>query len=307
MKTYNENIDIIKGIAIILVVIGHIVQLREGTQHVVYQWIYKYHMDIFFFCSGLVFSGLDMKSGIQDVLTITKNKTFRLCVPYFVWTFIIFSIDKQSFTFSNIVDYLRYPKYGLWFLKSLFQYSIFVIIFYYIISLVKYCFVKKTELLFILSLLLLALVQSDSHFFYFIVGITFNRFSDLQEYLLNRFCVMLASVLLILSIFISKIPNYLIVASAILYIYNLGEKMPDKLKTQIVLMGKNSMPIFLLHILIIKPLMLQVPTEPFLLFLLCMIFSILISYMCLLLYWLTNGGILGTLLYGEKNNLFKKF
>lgn len=53
--------------------------------------------------------------------------------------------------------------------------------------------------------------------------------------------------------------------------------------------------------------MLQVPTEPFLLFLLCMIFSILISYMCLLLYWLTNGGILGTLLYGEKNNLFKKF
>ena len=70
MKEYYEQIDIMKGLAILLVVAGHFIQFSlledsgGGILNPVYKWIYKYHMNVFFFCSGFVFNGLDMEQGL---------------------------------------------------------------------------------------------------------------------------------------------------------------------------------------------------------------------------------------------------
>lgn len=49
-------IDIAKGIAIILVVIGHLLQYNfSGTyKHILFNWIYSFHMPVFMMLSGYV-------------------------------------------------------------------------------------------------------------------------------------------------------------------------------------------------------------------------------------------------------------
>ena len=51
MKNYNNNISIAKGIGIILMVIGY-----AGCPTWMFQFIYLFHMPLFFFLSGYCFN-----------------------------------------------------------------------------------------------------------------------------------------------------------------------------------------------------------------------------------------------------------
>lgn len=46
----NQRIDVIRGMAIMLVVLGH-----SGVSEPLFQWIYSFHMPLFFFVSGIFF------------------------------------------------------------------------------------------------------------------------------------------------------------------------------------------------------------------------------------------------------------
>ena len=61
-----SDIDIAKGFALFLVVLGHVVTMH----HTIFRWIYAFHMPAFFFLSGMTFrpeksilSGLHQKEG----------------------------------------------------------------------------------------------------------------------------------------------------------------------------------------------------------------------------------------------------
>ena len=51
-----EYLDIAKGIGMILVYIGH---CRIPGDNPLFQWIYSFHMPLFFFISGLLFKRRD--------------------------------------------------------------------------------------------------------------------------------------------------------------------------------------------------------------------------------------------------------
>ena len=54
-----QYIDRLKGLAIILVVMGHILGFRQpedGTEDGIHTFIYTFHMPLFMFLSGLVIS-----------------------------------------------------------------------------------------------------------------------------------------------------------------------------------------------------------------------------------------------------------
>lgn len=52
-----EWVDILKGIAIICVFIGHTTNDNYGNiSGLLHMWIYSFHMPLFFFLSGYVFS-----------------------------------------------------------------------------------------------------------------------------------------------------------------------------------------------------------------------------------------------------------
>lgn len=73
-------IDIVKGIGIILVVVGHTIKVPA-----IQAWIYSFHMPLFFFLSGYL---LESKTITDSRFFINKCKS--LLLPFFVFRLVLF-------------------------------------------------------------------------------------------------------------------------------------------------------------------------------------------------------------------------
>ncbi len=116
------ELDIFKGLAIVLVVSGHIILKNwEGAldSHPAYTWIYSFHMPIFFFISGfLIHYTFADKSAVKGLW----RKSLALLVPYFVWCFLIDPFANRSSLPTLIYIFTdTHPKY--WFVCLLFVFS----------------------------------------------------------------------------------------------------------------------------------------------------------------------------------------
>ena len=74
------NIDTAKGILIILVVIGHVLNFNAPATSAIKTWIYSFHMPAFFIISGLLIN--PEKWERQSFLTFIKHKAYSLLIPY---------------------------------------------------------------------------------------------------------------------------------------------------------------------------------------------------------------------------------
>lgn len=135
MKEKHLNwIDLAKGIGIILVLIGHSKFLPITLKN----YIYSFHMPLFFILSGYVFSN---KYNFKDFL---KKKVKTILFPYlffFVIYFLFFSFKDLYLgvhhIFNNFIGLffqLNGYVYAIWFLICLFFTQI---IFYFVIMLTK--------------------------------------------------------------------------------------------------------------------------------------------------------------------------
>ncbi|MBS6411217.1 MAG: acyltransferase family protein, partial [Tannerella sp.] len=110
------TIDIAKGIAILLVVLGHL-------QNPINKYIYAFHMPLFFFLSGMFVKEMSLKD------TICQNG-YRLLLPFIFYylyavlmkigrLFLSGKFTIESLWFTNI-DSVFYNIGPIWFLLSLF-------------------------------------------------------------------------------------------------------------------------------------------------------------------------------------------
>lgn len=92
----SDWIDSLKGMAILLVVIGHLTAVTSGLN----QYIYSFHMPLFFFISGYLFN-------FEKYMDIGKEylikKIYSLMIPYFFFSAI-------SYVFYVIMDSLYQPQ-----------------------------------------------------------------------------------------------------------------------------------------------------------------------------------------------------
>lgn len=113
--------DAVKGIAIYLVIIGHLLPPEEKG---VAAFIAACHMPVFFFVSGYFFQKSYEKYSGKDFL---KRKIFSLVIPYLCWSFVSFfmngtllilngNIGEIGKEFLNVFLYAR----SVWFLIVLF-------------------------------------------------------------------------------------------------------------------------------------------------------------------------------------------
>ena len=86
MPTKNPIIDIAKGIAIILVVYGHVIEhsmapwgFQDFFQNPVFKIIYTFHMPLFVFISGYLMANSLNRHSVHDVF---KSRTRSLFVPF---------------------------------------------------------------------------------------------------------------------------------------------------------------------------------------------------------------------------------
>lgn len=170
----NPSIDVIKGILIILVVIGHILRgsLDDNTLRYV---IYSFHMPAFFFVSGYLLNLRKIKDlSFREIMHRYWNRMLRVwCIAWIIYSIYVF---KDNFSVYDLLSNIVNPYYHLWFVPSLFLMTIIVWV------IIKKC---KNEGLSYALLLGLAILTSDiggdfseiprilrCHFlFFFILGI----------------------------------------------------------------------------------------------------------------------------------------
>ncbi len=124
--------DMVKGIGIFLVVLGHI-NYVPGPLRI---WISCYHMPVFFVLSGIM---MGMKEDrFEDLSSIIRHKARGILVPYFWFSLSYFvldignlyldKIDYNTFISNIISSVTFYGKSVLWFLPALFLTQVYYIL-----------------------------------------------------------------------------------------------------------------------------------------------------------------------------------
>lgn len=130
MKQRAYEIDVLKGVGILLVILGHCipdfpVDLRsDPLSGGLERFIYAFHMPLFFFCSGFV---LGFAPPSQSFSIFLRNRFLRLMLPWVVFSLLSLGLRTlfSSFTrstsnfYEDLVNVFLYGKY-FWFVYVLF-------------------------------------------------------------------------------------------------------------------------------------------------------------------------------------------
>ena len=113
-------LDALKGILIILVILGHSIQYKiMDYQHdVLFRVIYSFHMPLFFLISGFL-----TYKGRYDAFMV-KKRFVQCIIPFVSWAFLLPIFESGIYDFERTIKILTYPDNGLWFLYNLFFYCL---------------------------------------------------------------------------------------------------------------------------------------------------------------------------------------
>ena len=298
-NTRINEIDIIKALAIIIMVWGHVG--LPGTK-----FLYLFHMAVFFICSGFVYKDKYARD-IKSVLIFLKKKIMTLYFPYVICAVVFTLLNnvfiKIGFYDENVCPYLsnqeilkdcirallfsRGTQLGgaTWFLRALFFISVFYCFFNYIT--LKFKIINNSLIQLVISSIFLILLYYFGHrisnpsifnfvsnfilgYFCFSIG---NILKEKQVWLFQikksglfgflTICISLF-ILLILNNFgsvnidrgnftnpffflMASIAGFFMLFSVSVFICYL-----DKMQKVMLLIGKNTLSILVLHLLVFK-------------------------------------------------------
>jgi len=127
------GIDALRGLAILLVVLGHSISNAENLlaattynlEYYVSNFIYTFHMPLFFMVSGYVLFGKRIRIG---------DRAIRLLLPFLAWIPVSWAVNRYIRHFpwpvrfwATFKDTVLHPGAGLWFLPTLFICSLLLI------------------------------------------------------------------------------------------------------------------------------------------------------------------------------------
>lgn len=146
-------LDIAKGLAIILVVVGHVIQgsSEKFDDLLWFRVIYSFHMPLFVFLSGAVAAIAFRSDSIQDSIgsalkraqTKISKASIRLLLPFLAWCVINQLIYHHSDSvISALILAFRRPDTALWFLLAIFYCIVLASIFEIVFSALNLLFQK---------------------------------------------------------------------------------------------------------------------------------------------------------------------
>lgn len=232
------DIDRAKGLAMLLVVFGHVVARQPPANN---EWyviaksaVYSFHMAFFMFLSGVVFFvRLRLATGGKDFMLAVNQRFMRLMPAYFLFAIIVFFgkyvaqhyvyVDNPVKSFSDVLNIILYPMQSV----SSFLWYIYVL---FVISAVSLGFVSITNgrlwplvlvgiilLLFVPSIDFLAFGQISKYLLFFSLGGMAARYWDRYIRLVVSAWVP-ACILLMLMLSLKLYDGYLWVIVALLSI-----------------------------------------------------------------------------------------
>lgn len=314
-----QYIDIAKGICILLVITGHILQFNccgYGSD-TAFNFIYSFHMPVFMLLSGYVAALSQRRIDAGVAIDFIKKKFKSLVPPFFVWGLFIspFIIKQQGIEsiISTTKDLILNPSTGAWFIIVLFFIQLYFLLFRLLSErLDKYGkFLGDVIAFFIvMGLLVISTKLVDNcnesiwgikqylsirYFVCFILGYYYQKFG--QSIVFNKwifFISILVFSLLVKDFVFNKSPLYLQMAISIcasVVILNVSKQIETtsclnckKQYEWLKRIGKSSLVIYLTHFAIITVIPSAVLNTNCIkaipLFLLCFTISIPISMLC---------------------------
>lgn len=269
------DVDISIGIAIILVVYGH---LLFDVKHLAWfvdsrKIIYKFHMPLFMFFSGLLMSyTYKPVRDKKEFFKFLKKKINKFFPPYLLFSMIFLFFDYVFYGLSyaqlkeTIISTLIYPAKGsagfLWYVYVLLE-------FYCLLPLLMFLINKHMFKLLAVSIILQfvevpELFNLDLFAFYLLfitLGLMVNKYLDLYYKYLSKlgviFVLLFVVVLVSLSFDIKSLPKVVAGLSSIPAVHYVSLKIA-KLKWAgiLVYLGKHSFYIYLMNTLIMGALFL---------------------------------------------------
>ena len=119
MKGRNESLDCLKGIAILLVMFGHVQVHNQMTDPYLYDVIKSLQMPLFFLISGYLAGAGTKIQNFRQYAERMKKRAVSYLLPFFAWLLLQHA--------ANIPEALRTVMfqldYGLWFLMVLFLFT----------------------------------------------------------------------------------------------------------------------------------------------------------------------------------------
>ena len=116
----NNTLDVARGLAIILVVLGHIIQhnLAGNSCSLIFKVVYSFHMPLFFLLSGYVSAYNKEIHSLSDLGDNVCKKTVQLYVPYLTFGLIL-PLILQKKEWGDCISVITNPQNGPWFLATL--------------------------------------------------------------------------------------------------------------------------------------------------------------------------------------------
>lgn len=271
-----KYIDILKGIAIILVVLGHVELFIVKETGVFITIISAIHVPTFIFLSGFLSYKKTTKRGFGNLQVLFIDKFKRLIIPFFVVSFTYSFIFKINYSQLFESSY----KYGYWFTLVLFYlYIIYLItniisrtfdtmwkdivlysVIYIIISLIFYSHIIPTKVFNILSY-----QQIIFYFPVFTFGVLMKKYIQFYEIVTkNNILQFLSLIIFVFCIILYdnfKIDNLpLLILSNTTGVYSLISIVRGMEKSRVInnkllnSIGTKSLEIYLIHFFLLVPL-----------------------------------------------------
>ncbi len=233
-------------------------------------FLYSFHMPLFVFISGAVYSfQYEMLGKQYNLKRMIVNKTRRLLVPYLFFGFVVMLPLMVCCGFrESFVDYayngifLSKDSRHLWFVLMLFE---VFIAFWVLRKLIEAIGFPKWAILvlsFVLMLLsnkipyIFQLNVAVKYLFWFSLGYVFMMHKDYYKELLTGF--LFPGIVLLLYLIESqhinmRVPFFSTITSmaGIIFVYSISTKMNGEGKNLVDLIVKNSFGIYLIHVPII--------------------------------------------------------
>lgn len=278
------DVDRVKAVAILLVVVGHVVDPRSpGWWQTLHFDIYNFHMPLFMYISGYVFYA-SMKSSQNESLTLyLESRAKRLLIPFLVFGIIIVNIKFFARSFANIrrsdfsyfdgyyyllFDTAKNPAFDLWYLFVL-----------YVFCVSSYTLMRKSRrnilLLFPIGFLAYSVfafyeprggMTDDLYldhvcwfYLFFVLGAMFCAWRGLSSIVLSRAWVPALLIFLFFQILINN-PSFqfasgwrflFIGVASIFFVHGALIHVDHRFQTLFILLSKNTLSIYLFNSIVI--------------------------------------------------------
>lgn len=318
----DKTVDFLKGIAILLVVIGHFNPVKQ-----VGNFIYSFHMPLFFFLSGITFwysfgKKLNRENSKKLISEVLMKRVFSLCLPYVSWSVIRFGFwgDSVSESFDR-----------LWFLPTLFGITVIFTVVEWATILISQngselkiiCMEVLFSVIFC-SVVLLLMRFTDIKLFReiliyagpFYMGFALKKYRFVQKLFDSQVVITLS-----LLIFCCLVPYYsaydksiivlavryitgicftiVLYYSAKAYVYGANNRMLEIFE----LFGKNTLKVYIIHDFFRPFFQYNIVCSSFWDTLFKIFGALIVCLCCIVIaYILSQSNIIDFLLFGKKNN-----